>query len=95
VSDPDNAILRPSQKTVLEAFAGSPLKDAFYLTGGTALAAFHLGHRRSDDLDFFTEGDVPVETVLEFLRSLGMGVPEYQHLFDRRIFLLESIEDDR
>ncbi len=25
-----------------------------FLTGGTALGAFHLGHRRSDDLDLFT-----------------------------------------
>lgn len=32
-----------------EEFAG-----AFYLTGGTALAAFYLHHRYSDDLDFFT-----------------------------------------
>jgi len=26
----------------------------FYLTGGTALSRFHLDHRYSDDLDFFT-----------------------------------------
>ena len=26
----------------------------FYLTGGTALSRFHLNHRHSDDLDFFT-----------------------------------------
>lgn len=26
----------------------------FYLTGGTALSRFHLNHRYSDDLDFFT-----------------------------------------
>lgn len=32
------------------------IRDAsfFYLTGGTALAEFYLGHRRSYDLDFFT-----------------------------------------
>ena len=84
----DNAILGPGQKRLLEAFAGSPLAGSYYLSGGTALAAFHLGHRRSDDLDFFTEGAVPLEAVLGFLRGLGMGVPDYQHLFDRRIFLL-------
>lgn len=90
---PDNAILRPGQKELLRAFADSPLSPAFYLSGGTALAAFHLGHRRSDDLDFFTEEQVPVEVVLEFLRSLEMGVPDYQHLFDRRIFLLPAAPD--
>lgn len=28
--------------------------EEFYLTGGTALALFYLRHRRSNDLDFFT-----------------------------------------
>ena len=90
---PDNAILRVGQKELLRAFVDSPLNAAFYLSGGTALAAFHLGHRRSDDLDFFTEEQVPVEAVLQFLRSLAMGVPDYQHLFDRRIFLLPDAPD--
>jgi predicted nucleotidyltransferase component of viral defense system len=27
----------------------------FYLTGGTALAAYYLRHRLSEDLDFFAE----------------------------------------
>jgi hypothetical protein len=85
-----DTILRPGQGQLLEAFSRSPLAESFYLSGGTALAAFHLGHRVSDDLDFFTEREVPVEVVLEFLRGLGMGVPDYQHLFDRRIFLLPA-----
>lgn len=89
----DNAILRPCQKRLLAAFASSPLARSFYLSGGTALAAFHLGHRLSEDLDFFTEMDVPLEGLLEFLRGLEMGVPEYQHLFDRRIFLLPGASD--
>jgi hypothetical protein len=85
-----DAILRPGQKQLLAAFSRSPLAGSFYLSGGTALAAFHLGHRLSDDLGFFTEREVPVEAVLEFLRGLEMGVPDYQHLFDRRIFLLPA-----
>jgi hypothetical protein len=84
----DNEVLRPAQKHLLSAFARSRLAGSFYLSGGTALAAFHLGHRLSDDLDFFTEFEVPVEVVLDFLGGLGMGSPGYQHLFDRRIFLL-------
>jgi hypothetical protein len=86
----DNALLRPGQQALLGAFARSPLVGSFYLSGGTALAAFHLGHRLSDDLDFFTEAEVPVEAVLAFLRGLEMGVPDYQRLFDRRIFLLPA-----
>lgn len=48
-------ILTPLQEKVLNAFFSAPeLKRQFYLTGGTALAAFYLGHRVSDDLDLFT-----------------------------------------
>lgn len=83
-----NEVLLPAQKHLLSAFARSRLAGSFYLSGGTALSAFHLQHRRSDDLDFFSELEVPVEAVLEFLGGLDMGVPDYQHLFDRRIFLL-------
>src|SRR5918999_3975854 len=32
-------------------FQGAP---PFFLTGGTALSAFYLGHRYSEDLDLFT-----------------------------------------
>lgn len=32
----------------------SALVRQFYFTGGTALTAFHLGHRDSEDLDFFS-----------------------------------------
>lgn len=42
------------QKSFLFSFFDSPLKDDFYLTGGTALSTFYLHHRRSIDLDFFT-----------------------------------------
>ncbi len=30
-----------------------PYLRGFYLTGGTALGRFYLGHRYSEDLDFF------------------------------------------
>ena len=49
----DNAILTQEQKTLLLHFSQSDLRQSFYLTGGTALAAFYLFHRVSEDLDFF------------------------------------------
>lgn len=50
-------ILTPLQRRVLDAlFAEETFARTFYLTGGTALAVFYLGHRYSDDLDFFTNG---------------------------------------
>ena len=43
------------QKNILDEIgASSFLFSTFYLTGGTALSAFYLKHRYSDDLDFFS-----------------------------------------
>lgn len=47
-------ILTPNQKNILFLLAKEPvIADNFYLTGGTALAEFYLGHRLSEDLVFF------------------------------------------
>ncbi len=48
-------ILTPLQKSLLKTFSNHTLFRDFYLTGGTALSAFYLEHRYSEDLDFFTE----------------------------------------
>lgn len=50
-------ILTPLQQTVLEQFFAYDVGQHFFLTGGTALAGFYLGHRLSDDLDLFTLED--------------------------------------
>ena len=42
------------QNKILILFSKLKDKNAFYLTGGTALSAFLLKHRKSNDLDFFT-----------------------------------------
>jgi hypothetical protein len=47
-------ILSDIQIAFLELFAGLSDQDQFYLTGGTALAEYYLGHRLSYDLDLFT-----------------------------------------
>ena len=52
------------------------------LVGGTALAGFYAGHRRSDDLDLFTGSAAAfAQTVLAVrtLRSLGVEVRETAH----------------
>jgi len=49
----DHKILTETQERFLnEFFLGGG--STYYLSGGTALAAFYLQHRFSDDLDFFT-----------------------------------------
>lgn len=47
-------ILSDHQKAFLRLFSSLPDQEQFYLTGGTALAEYHLGHRFSFDLDLFT-----------------------------------------
>ena len=47
-------LLTKGQLEALKAFRNLPDAGHFYLTGGTALAEFYLGHRRSFDLDLFT-----------------------------------------
>ena len=51
-------ILPHSQKRVLQLLGPFTHQHGFYLAGGTALA-IHLGHRRSQDLDWFTTGRIP------------------------------------
>lgn len=48
-------ILTPLQSSFLHEFFNHSRE--FYLTGGTALSAFYLEHRLSEDLDFFTNDD--------------------------------------
>ena len=47
-------ILTPLQRDFLNAFFARSVAETFFLTGGTALAAFYLHHRYSEDLDLFT-----------------------------------------
>jgi len=47
-------IITDLQRQILLIFSKIPDSNVFYLTGGTALAEFYLGHRKSFDLDIFT-----------------------------------------
>lgn len=54
---PHLEILPQTQKNVLADLGRVVDRDGFYLAGGTAVA-LHLGHRRSIDLDWFTENEL-------------------------------------
>jgi hypothetical protein len=63
--------------TTLPASLFTSLKHVFaqgvsgcWLAGGTALAGFYAGHRRSDDLDLFTSADSHQRSVVLAIRSL-------------------------
>lgn len=92
----EQAVLTKDQELALTLIGNdAATKDMFYLSGGTALAAFYLRHRYSDDLDFFTDAsDFPqlaVERIAEKIRSaIGAEKTEYQRLYDRRIFFFQK-----
>jgi hypothetical protein len=58
----------PAQKSVLAALSRDPIiRDAFFLTGGTALSVFYLGHRVSDDIDLFTGEPLDLPAVTDLI----------------------------
>ncbi|KKT28320.1 MAG: hypothetical protein UX43_C0014G0007 [Candidatus Giovannonibacteria bacterium GW2011_GWB1_46_20] len=70
----------------------------FYLTGGTALAAYYLNHRVSDDLDFFVQNDPDIIFLKEFAERLkdNVGAHEvlFERLYDRNQFFFKIGEEE-
>lgn len=93
-------ILTHNQQKILELFAAdAALRDIFYLAGGTALAAFYLHHRLSDDLDFFTDKEPFPHTAVEAFiskvqKTIGAREVVYNHIHDRNIFFLKHASDE-
>lgn len=91
-------ILTAAQKEVLRMIAAEhDLAETFTLSGGTALAAFHLFHRRSDDLDFFSTDPVDALRARRFAENvrehLGGSSVETNRLYDRHLFLINRKTD--
>jgi predicted nucleotidyltransferase component of viral defense system len=82
-------VLTDLQKRIILLFNTLPDKEAFYLTGGTALSAFYLKHRRSHDLDFFTEVE---ELITPFSQKLESFLLKEKMKVDRRRSLHSFIE---
>jgi len=87
----NNPVLFPHQTHILTSFFKSHIGQQFFLTGGTALAAFYLAHRKSEDLDFFTVQPFDslhltkvIETILEETSShieKELKTPRYWELY--------------
>ncbi len=60
-------ILDKKRKSILPLF--EPLKNEFYLAGGTALA-LQIGHRDSIDFDFFSDKDFDTKELFEKLEKI-------------------------
>ncbi|MBI5613721.1 nucleotidyl transferase AbiEii/AbiGii toxin family protein [Candidatus Gottesmanbacteria bacterium] len=88
-------ILTTDQTSVLQLFSKNELlSKLFYLSGGTALSAFYLHHRYSDDLDFFSDTPFELSVISPFIadvkNTLRTTSPTYEHLYDRHIFIFAA-----
>jgi predicted nucleotidyltransferase component of viral defense system len=64
------SLLTPAQRELLHLFFEQAFADSFYLTGGTALEAYHLAHRVSLDLDLFTPSVDALQDAARFVIAL-------------------------
>ena len=62
-----------AQRRILRACSKTTTAWGTYLAGGAAVA-LHLGHRRSDDFDWFGPRALPPEDLLKDIRTLGRTI---------------------
>src|SRR4051794_437024 len=85
------AALTDLQDEILRRFFDR--RDEFFLTGGAALVGFHLHHRVTHDLDFFTVADVIDEgegALRDVAESLSLKIETLRRSPDFRRFLLHG-----
>jgi predicted nucleotidyltransferase component of viral defense system len=63
-------VIDAETERALESLRSLDILDRFYLAGGTGLA-LRLGHRRSDDLDFFSAAPVDTEWLIRKMKTLS------------------------
>ncbi len=70
------SVLNKETKETIEALSSLEFAKSFYLAGGTA-CAIYLGHRISNDLDFFSRKEFPQFEIQNTLRASGHFVVDY------------------
>lgn len=82
------------QYTVIELLASSPLRSRFYWTGGTLLSEKYLHHRKSYDVDLFTDEPFNYEEIAplvqEIKKKLRLKSIEEKNVFDRWEFFIHN-----
>lgn len=75
------------------------LVKSFYLTGGTALSAFYLYHRYSEDIDLFSEQEFEIESIRAFMKKaqkkMGASAVDYQQFLGLHTFFLRWENGER
>jgi predicted nucleotidyltransferase component of viral defense system len=68
IGDKMNAIDRKTEEVLIKLEKKFKLRDFVYLAGGTGLA-LQIEHRKSYDLDFFTEREFNTGEIIDFLKD--------------------------
>lgn len=83
-------VLTSEQKAVIQMISQERRLDQYYLSGGTALSAYHFHHRFSEDLDFFTFEEPDVTFLHLFAgrieKELKTKEFRFKRLYDRNLF---------
>ena len=69
-------VLSPAAERILQVLSRQDFLGSFYLVGGTG-CALHIGHRRSQDFDFFSRTEFEIFPVQNALRNLGRFAADY------------------
>jgi predicted nucleotidyltransferase component of viral defense system len=88
-------ILTKGQKNILKRLPLS-LKNNFVFSGGTALAAFYLEHRLSEDLDFFGKNlgqDIFLSEIQGILTNCPFEICSVNKIYDRCIFSVQENDE--
>ena len=90
-------MLTNKQKLFLKLLSHNlEIANRFYFTGGTALTAYYIPYRLSEDLDFFSEEEIDTRSIVVFLKSvqmkLGYKSMEINTSFNRNLFFLNFID---
>lgn len=78
MSGKENEPLTELQQEIINALKGIEESKELYVTGGSALSAYYLHHRLSEDLDFFTPAEDMIQLIsrklLQSLEKKGIKV---------------------
>ncbi len=89
-------ILTKDQDIILATLARHKIAKRFYWTGGTLLAHYYFQHRKSFDLDFFTDTpflrDELDAFLLDVTKVLGGNPLTERKIYDRWEFILPKLD---
>lgn len=87
----------PLQKKIFDYITrDKSIASRFYFTGGTALAAFYLMHRESEDLDFFSEEEFEAAEIEELMKNLATTLNlNYRYTELERTKIFEFVEKNK